>query len=216
MPQNYGDLVIIHGEPGASKTTTCEHFKANYPNVWMCTISPASRGLCSALEDICDAVGVQSGGGARKMYLAICRAIEGKDGVLLIDEAQGLDFTALEQIRSIHDRTKVGVALVGNEGVYTRMSTGHKARDLDRVHSRVARKVYVRKPTKADVDAILDDRGLKGDCRKKMHELSGRPGALRTVGKLLNRAAEFAFDLGVEMCCEHIDMALEEFQGAPT
>ncbi len=211
--QNYGDLVIVHGQPGASKTITSENFVETHVNVWLATISPATSGLRSALLDICEAIGVPGDGPTRSLFVAICREVKGKDGLLIIDEAQHLDFDALEQIRAIYDRTKVGVALVGNDGLFMQMSTGHKADKLSRLHSRLGGKVCIGKPTRADVDAILDDWKLSGACRKKLHELSSRPGALRTVGKLLNRAAEFADDAGAAMCCEHLDLALAEFQG---
>ncbi len=211
--QNYGDLVIACGLPGASKTISCEHFMQSHVNVWLATISPVSGGLRSALLDVCEALGVPGVGGTRELFMAICREVKGKDGLLIIDEAQHLEFDALEQIRAIHDRTHVGIALVGNDGLFNQMSSGHKADKLSRLHSRLGRKVSIGRPTRADVDAILDDWKLSGACRKKMHELSARPGALRTVGKLLNRAAEFADDAMAALCCEHLDLALAEFQG---
>ncbi len=211
--QNYGDLVIVCGQPGASKTISCETFVNSHVNVWLATISPVSGSLRSALKDVCDAIGVPTLGGTRDLFVAICREVKGKDGLLIIDEAQHLEFDALEQIRALHDRTNVGIALVGNDGLFTQMSSGHKADKLSRLHSRLGRKVSIGKPTRADVDAILDDWKLSGACRKKLHELSARPGALRTVGKLLNRAAEFADDAGAPMCCEYLDLALAEFQG---
>ena len=211
--QNYGDLVIVHGLPGASKTISCESFVHSHVNVWLATSSPVSGGLRGALKDVCEAIGIPSLGGTRDLFVAICREVKGKDGLLIIDEAQHLEFDALEQIRALHDRTNVGVALVGNDGLFTQMSSGHKADKLSRLHSRLGRKVCIGKPTRADVDAILDEWKLSGACRKKMHELSGRPGALRTVGKLLNRASEFADDAGAPMCCEHLELALAEFQG---
>src|ERR1035437_1267786 len=51
----------------------------------------------------------------------------GTGGLLVIDEAQHLSVAALDQIRSIHDATDLGIALVGNQQVYARLTGGNRA-----------------------------------------------------------------------------------------
>ena len=45
----------------------------------------------------------------------IVQGLRGREGLLIIDEAQHLLLPALESLRSIHDATACGLVLMGNE-----------------------------------------------------------------------------------------------------
>ncbi len=124
--QMAGDMAVIYGGAGLGKSITCEYYRDSSPNVWIATMSPSTAGVVTALQEICDALSLDSSGGARAMAKRICRRVKDTRGLLIVDEVQHLSVGALDEIRSIHDATTLGIALVGNDGVFARMAGGRQ------------------------------------------------------------------------------------------
>lgn len=189
------DFSLIYGGAGVGKTATAKEYARQFPNVWIATMNTATSGVVPSLEEIHIALGFKLGlsVSAARLHRDVCRKIQGSSGLLIIDEAQHLDTQALDSIRAIHDATGVGIALMGNESIYTRMTGGNRAAYLDRLFSRIGKKVKVQKAQAADVTAIA---GLFGIEDKKalamLKELGGRAGALRSVSKTLRLATMMA------------------------
>ncbi len=206
------DIVVIYGPAGVSKTETCRHYAKVSSNTFVVTMSPAQAGLTAALNAVYDAVGLKEARlTAAAMSRMICQRLRGSGGLLIIDEAQHLGHLALDQIRSIHDATGIGVALVGNEQVFTVMSGGQRAAYLDRLHSRVGKWLPLKGPAEADVDAVLkawriDD----AECRKQIRDVAQRPGALRVLTKVLRLASASAAAAGRHLCCDDVASAIKE------
>ncbi|MES8361962.1 AAA family ATPase, partial [Cutibacterium acnes] len=174
------------------------------------TMTPAMASVVTALEEIAEAVGagLSSGGGAAKVHRSICRRVTGTLGLLVIDEAQHLSVAALDQLRSIHDATGIGIALVGNEAVYARMTGGNRAAYLDRLYSRIGRKVRLARATAEDVRVILDAWGVREtDCRAQLVDIASKPGALRGLTKVLRLAAMYAAAEQRALCCDDVRAA---------
>jgi DNA transposition AAA+ family ATPase len=192
--QMAADIAVIYGGAGLSKSSTVRHYAKTAPNVFVATMTPASAGVVTSLEEIAEAVGASiKSGGAARLHKAIVRRLVNTVGILIIDEAQHLSIAALDQIRSIHDAAEVGLALVGNEEVYARMTGGNRAANLDRVHSRIGTRVRLTKPQAADVDGLLD--AWKVDdrkCREYLRDIASKPGALRIVTKVLRLGSMYA------------------------
>lgn len=209
------DIAVIYGGAGLGKTEAIKAYARRMPQVWHVTMTPASASCVTALEEIADVVGATGSGGAAKLHRAICKAIAGTGGLLVIDETQHLSIAALDQIRSIHDATGLGIALVGNEQVYARMTGGNRAAYLDRLYSRIGRKVRLIKPTKADIAAIVAAWGVtEKDCQKQLVEIASRPGGLRGLTKVLRLASMFATAQKRPLCCDDVRAASRELGGA--
>ncbi len=209
-----GDIAVGYGAAGLGKTTACEQYQASRPNVWIATMTPASSGVVTALEEICDAMGVTDGGGARRMSRAITKRVTGTHGLLVIDEAQHLSVPALDQIRSIHDATGIGIALVGNEGVYARMAGGRNAAQLDRLFSRIGKRLALKKSSDADIKALVKAWGITdAKCMPTLLEIARRPGALRALTKTLRLASMQAAAEGRPICCQDVRAAARELGG---
>lgn len=212
-----GDIAVIYGGAGMSKTTSIRQYAGTAPNVWQATMTPASASVVTALEEIAEAVSasIGAGGGAARLHRAICRRVMDTAGLLVIDEAQHLSVAALDQVRSIHDATGVGVALVGNEAVYARMTGGNRAAYLDRLFSRIGKKVRLIRPSVEDVTALISAWGV-GDaqCRATLLDIAGRPGALRGLTKVLRLAAMQAAAESRPICCTDVKTAWRELGGA--
>lgn len=212
--QMAGDIAVIYGGAGLGKTSAIGHYANTALNVWHVTMTPASASVVTALEEICEVLGVNESGGAARLHRAVVRKVRNTGGLLVIDEAQHLSTAALDQIRSIHDATGIGIALVGNTEVYARMTGGNRAAYLDRLHSRVGKRLSLRQSSEADIGALVEAWGL-GDarCKRTLVEIARRPGALRTLTKVLRLASMHAVAAGEAVCCDHVGKAWRELGG---
>jgi hypothetical protein len=196
-----GDFVCIFGPPGVGKTKTVNQFVAERVDgdAWCATMSPSSSGLCQAIEVVAHAVGLKhASGGARRLKLAIEQRIAGRHGVLVIDEAQHLSMAAVEELRAIHDTTGVGLALVGNEQSYTRFLGGSHAANYAQINSRIGLKLRLGKPTRQDVAVLAESYGVtEDDCLDVLVQVASRPGALRSVAKMLDLVSKSSVKVDV-------------------
>jgi len=209
-----GDIAIVYGGAGLGKSTAIRQYATSALNVWHVTMTPASASVVTALEEVCDALGLGEQGGAAKLHRAIVRKVRGTAGLLVIDEAQHLSTQALDQVRSIHDATGIGIALVGNQEVYARMTGGNRAAYLDRLYSRIGKRLSLAKSTEADIRALIEAWGIDDTkCRNTLLGIARHPGALRTLTKVLRLASMHAMAETKAVCCEHIGRAWRELGG---
>lgn len=189
------DVVLIHGGPGLGKTKAIQRYASESPNVWHVTMSPAMSGMVAALSEIATALGgnrdyIRT---ASALHRRICARMRDTAGLLVIDEAQHLGVPALEQIRAIYDAGRIGLALVGNDTVYCRLTGGITAPYLDRFASRVGKRLSLRSVAEADVDRLLEAWALRdAQCVAEVRRVASKPGALRLVTKGLRLATAYA------------------------
>lgn len=191
------DLVCIYGPPGVSKSHTCTRYIRQAPGVYMATMTPATKGVTNCLREIATACGLRDlPGSAAAIQNMIVAKIGGTHGMLIVDECQHLNAEALEQIRSLFDRCLIGMALVGNEYVYSRMSagTGPRAAFLLTLKSRVGRYVNLRASGDAEIESLIAAWKITDKaCHALIYDIGRRPGSLRKLTKVLRLAASFAF-----------------------
>jgi DNA transposition AAA+ family ATPase len=189
--QVVGDIVCIYGGPGVGKSVTLRHYQQNSPAVWIATMCPSMSGVIPALEEIAEAVGIREvPQGARRISRAIRKKIEGTQGLLIIDEAQHLSCAALEELRAIHDASRVGLALVGNETVYARLTGGTRANNFAQLFSRVGARLYLSKPSREDVEQFADAWRITGiDEIDFLEQIAKKPGALRGCDRVMKLAS---------------------------
>lgn len=210
-----GDIAVAYGAAGLGKSTACRRYQSSHPNVWVATMDPACAGVVTSLQEICAALDLAELGGARAMSRAITKRVRDTHGLLVIDEAQHLSVAALDQIRSIHDATGIGIALVGNEGVYARMAGGRNAAQLDRLYSRIGKRLSLRRSSDADIKAIVQAWGIDDSkCLPTMLAIARGPGALRTLTKVLRLASMQAIANSRSVCCQDVRAAARELGGA--
>lgn len=210
--QMAGDIAVIYGAAGLGKTTAAREYARRYPNVWIATMSPATAGVTTSLEEVCLALGFRDlPQGAARMSRAIVARIAGTGGLLIVDEAQHLTVAALDALRALHDATGVGLALVGNEMVYARMTGGQRAAYLDRLYSRIGKRARLARAGREDVERLAGAFGLRPGALKLLTEIGARAGALRAVVKTLRLAAMMAKGGAIEP--EHIEHAWRDLEG---
>ena len=108
----------------------------------------------------------------------------------------------------------LGAALVGNEGVFSRMAGGRGAERLDRLFSRVGKRLALRQSSEADVISLVKAWGiLDAKCHPTLLEVARRPGALRGLTKVLRLASMNAAADNRDVCCEDVRAAAAELGG---
>jgi hypothetical protein len=107
-----GEIVVIHGGAGLGKTSFLMHYANKHPDTILIETDPSftARGM---LEELCKKLDVKKRGNMHTLTNEIIEKLKGSGHVLLVDEAELLPYRALEVVRRIHDKTGVGVVLVG-------------------------------------------------------------------------------------------------------
>lgn len=213
--QMANDICVIYGGAGLGKSKGIERYRQTNPNAWSVELTPAHVGIVACLEEIAIALGLRDYvRTAGFLHRAICNRLRGTRGILIIDEAQHLGVQALDQVRAIHDNTHVGLALVGNERVYTQMAGSNRAAYLDRLYSRIGKRIHLKRSTDADADALIRAWGIEdAKCRVRIREIASRPGALRVLTKTLRLAATYAQAASRKVCCDDIQASWRELGG---
>ena len=211
-----GDIALVYGGAGLGKTMTARQYATKRPNAWIATMTPATQALSPCLERVLEACGVRDlTGQAVQLEATLRTRVNGARGLLIVDEAQHLSLRALEALRGLHDTTETGLALLGNETIYTKITGGRRAAEFAQLFSRVGKRVRLTRVDKSDVDALLAAWGarLAGDreLRAAALAIARTPGGLRGLTKSLRLAAMFAEGAPVE--ARHIRAAWADLGG---
>ena len=164
--------------PGVGKTRAARHYATQYANVWVAQMFPTCT-LWSCLDRTARAVGLRtSHARSSRIEADLIERLNGSRGLLVIDEAHLLGARALEELRSLHDATGTGLALVGNPLLFSRL-TGHRAEQFEQLYSRIGKIVRLPRTTVADADALLAAWGIAGpgvrDTAHAIVRTQGRP-----------------------------------------
>ena len=185
--------------------------------MWLVTASPARASLSEILYEIALELGI-SDAPRRKGTLSrlIARKIKGTEGLLIVDEADHLPYEALEELRIMQEEVDMGLVLVGNDKVYTRMKGGIRHDDAyARLWSRVAKKTAIHKVKKRDVQLIAAAWGLETDeeALKVMQSITETGGGLRILTQTLRLAGMVAKGTNSLITADLIVKARQELLG---
>lgn len=214
--QAAGDLVVIYGVPGVGKTLACKQYAAAHPNTWCFAATKGKSALVSCFEELASAMGIKlDTGHVPRIEAAILERLQGAGGLIIVDEAQFLVKGALEGLRSLHDATGVGLALVGSDQLYTSMTGGARSLAYAQLFSRVGRWVKLSRVRARDVDAIADAWQIEDQAlRRELRTAAAKPGALRVVTKALRFATLLANGDGKSLDVGYFERAWLTFGGA--
>lgn len=192
------DLVLITGGAGVGKTTAAQHYARQSPNVWIVTARPSLSSMQPLMEELLNVLDVVERSASRRTTAAL-RKLRGSGGLIIVDEAQHLQVPALEELRSLHDQGCVGLALMGNESVSGRLEGQGRSPQYAQLFSRIGTRTRRTHPLTADIDALLDAWSVEGrPLRKMLHAIGRKPGALRSVTKVLRQAHMLAIGEAAE------------------
>jgi DNA transposition AAA+ family ATPase len=205
-----GKVVLIVTAPGVGKTKTAEHLAEQDPNVWLATMAPSTAGVATMLIEVGAAIGLGDiKGSPQQLSRQIRTHIQGRNGLLIIDEAQELTDKAINELRGLHDRTKVGLVLLGNEKVVGQLDSRKSA--LAQVSSRFSIKHVQAQPIEGDMDALLDAWSITDpEQRRFLARIGAMPGALREVTQTLEVALMAAFGADQRLSLDHLRAAAKQ------
>ncbi len=192
-----GRMTLASTGPGMGKTKAIEEYYASTSNVWPVAMEKSYKTINSLLMALLRAVKVTSSGGGWGAQLSqlVKDSIGGRQGLIVIDEANHCTWEQLEQLRALHDATGVGVFLSGNEELLMRIEGDPRRDKFARLNSRIAQRHLAIGPEAGDVDAFCDAWSI-GDAAMRgfLHRIAMTPGsgALRECKQLIEQASLLA------------------------
>lgn len=197
------DIAVIAGGAGIGKTKTADHYAMTHPNVWKVTMEPNTSSVNTMLSEVCETMGVVERS-PTKFSSAIRRRMIGSGGLLIVDEAQHLTTAALDQLRTLHDRSGVGLAIIGNETVYARLEGEGRKSNFAQLFSRVGMRITQQRARPADTCALLKAWNVEDkDELKFLKAIAQKPGALRVLTKVMQVASMTAAGANEERSMKH-------------
>ena len=190
------DIVLVHGPSGRSKTRTARHYCATYAGATHMEATGAMARLAGLLGCVAEALGDhQRHSSALASERAIIRNLQGRGALLVIDEADNLRASLLDELRCIRDIAGCGLALIGSEQL--RMTVARCPQILGRIGMRV----NLRSLAAADVAAIAAGPLGRKPSAAEVRELTraaSRDGGLHTLRRILADAWKLARHEGVD------------------
>ena len=211
--QMAGCIGVVYGAAGTGKTKACRRYAADSPNVWIATMSPWTQTVHACLEQVALACGLRTVEfRSARIAAALVDRLRDTRGLLAVDEAQHLGTRALEGLRSLYDATGTGLALVGSDELYSRLTGGSRSGQFAQLFSRIGKRVRLPAATAADADALLAAWGIEsGEVRKAARLIARQPGGLRGLDQALKLASVLA--RGETVTAEHIRAAWKDLGG---
>lgn len=183
--QTLKDMGLIVGSPGTGKTTAIEYYRTTRPNVFTATMEPAKSSTHHLLLELASVLKI-SEKAALAISDAVVRRLKDRDALLVIDEAQHLQSSAIDQLRTIYDKAKCGVVLAGNESVVAKLGDPIRTPQLAQLYSRFGMRLTLQRPANADVDALMKAWDVADkDERQFLRLVASKPGGLRALDKVL-------------------------------
>lgn len=187
-----GKISVVYGDAGIGKTVAFRNYLAKNTLAIGVTISPTYASITGVNELIADQLGVRERV-ARKQTAEIINKLRGSGRVLIIDEAQHLTVRALNHLRCISDESGVGICMIGNDEVYTKMKGSGRA-DFAQLFSRIGmrKQVLVANITKEDVQAVFGGYVKEESAMDILYRICRTNYGLRgAVNVFINTAAVF-------------------------
>jgi len=139
------ELALLYGPSGIGKTFVVEEFiercekqaNSEKPEVLFVTAHAASTPK-SLMAALCLQAGIPHSGTAPTLAESLVRRLETGHFLIIVDEANHLDIEAMELLRYVYDRGRLGVVLIGTLRLYEIFTNGSRpASELEQLWSRV-------------------------------------------------------------------------------
>jgi hypothetical protein len=151
------DFGMIYGAAGIGKTRAAERYQKLHPDCILlrCTESIRQRRPFLRALAMIENVKAPTSGAMDALFEGVKSRLKNSGRLLIVDEAQKLDFRTVELIRDLYDLTGIGVVLMGDELIYQMLQMGRTRAQYERLASRIGiRRCLQPGPEKCDVEAI--------------------------------------------------------------
>lgn len=189
--QTLGEMAVVTLGAGMGKTMTAEEYARRRPHAHIVTMRPTTKNVSNMLQEIGRVLGVP-GLHRRDLDTAIAAQVRrnGRDPLLIIDEAQHLQDEAVNQLRYFLDVSKCGIVLLGNEELYGRFGGTSPKAAYAQLHRRVGKRLKRMRPLAADIEVIIAAWGVaEAEAVGLLRAIGNKPGALSQISKTMMLAS---------------------------
>lgn len=209
-----GQMTYAATGPGTGKTMEAQNYCASASNAFMVTMKPTTKTLTAMLGEVIRAMGGRSGTSwARQMSAQVIDMVKGRPCLLIVDEANYLEFEALEELRAWHDIAGLGICLLGNEELHAtiRGSVRTGRHSFARLNRRIAMSHVQDMPLDGDIEAYLDAWGIENAEQRALLLRVGRTagtGGLGEISQIISNASLLALEDGQSLSHGHLREAM--------
>ncbi len=210
LAQTMTGFVTITLGAGRGKTTACREYQRVKPHVHMVTLNPKTKTVHGVMALLSRRLGVRVFNPAELVDTVGERLSRAGDrALLIIDEAQHASAESVNQLRYFSDNYRVGIALVGNEEVRTKMSQAvQQTASRDQILSRIDKNLKRDPGLVADIRTFIDAWGISDpSCVKVLVGIGQKGGALRQIDRTIKMACLATQKPAADLERKHIDAA---------
>ncbi len=184
-----GQETVIYGDAGVGKTTVAKAYAEKERLATYLFARPDCSGYTGIMSLVADAFGIRERI-TRNITNEFIRRMTGSGRVLIVDEAQFLNSSALNQLRILSEQCGIGIVLIGNESLYDK-TLGKNAIDMDQLQSRVCIPVPVKKEniTYEDIRSIFGRYDIGEDTLQLLYGVSNHNYGIRSAVYVYKQAA---------------------------
>ena len=182
-----GEIGVCYGRAGLGKTVAVKQYARQNSDVIFIETDPGFSTRTILLE-LHKRLGLSAKGSIYSMTVDVIDRLQKSGRLIIVDEAENLPYKALELLRRIHDKTDVGVLLVGLP-ILVENLRGQKCQ-YEQLYSRVGVSKKLEKLQFVDTEMILNEVSHSLEASNTFHELS--QGNTRILSKLIMRSARVA------------------------
>lgn len=181
MAHAMNDINLVIGEAGLGKTMALKQYAKTVENVVLIETDPTFSPKVLLVE-LCNKLGIVPTRNNHDNTTAVIEKLAGSERLLIIDEAELLNYRCLEIIRRIHDKSGVGVILAGMPQL--RSNLRGKRGEYKQLYSRVGFACDIKNRLPDEDVAMLAASALGGDdYQDELVRASG--GNARRLNKIL-------------------------------
>jgi DNA transposition AAA+ family ATPase len=212
-----GRIVVAATGPGCGKTKAAENYRDSMSNVWLVTLAPSSSGINSMQIKVLAALGERDARGSmQQLSQRICDRVRNSNGLIILDESQHLLDRTIDEIRSWHDETGVGIAFFGNETVLARIEGGQRRAAFAQLYSRIGMRLVQNLPLADDARALADAWEVHDEKQTDfIIKKSQQPGGLRTVTRMMELGVMVAASEKQPLELSHLQHAWAQLVSRP-
>ncbi|MEI7475308.1 MAG: AAA family ATPase [bacterium] len=181
------EIGVCYGSAGLGKTVAAKEYTKNYHDSILIETDPGFN-TKTLLIELHKRLGLSAKGNIYTMTDEIIQKVQNSGRLVIIDEAENLPHKALELVRRIHDKTEIGILLIGMPALVENLR-GEK-NQYEQLYSRVGVSKKLEKLNINDVGLILET--LKQEKNLALPYLEHSKGNTRVLSKLIKRAPRVA------------------------
>lgn len=207
--QMTADMVMITIGAGMGKTAACRNYATTRPHVFHATVSPHTKTVHGMLVELAAELDVREHNPA-KLTRAIGSKLAriGGGTLLIVDEAQNLVDDAINQLRHFMDIYQCGIALVGNEEVYSRFGKSNGGPSYAQLKRRIGKRLKRSQPYLDDVRTYIAAWGITDeDSIRFLSGVGMKGGAFGQIEKTVKLAFMQAIGANEVLALKHLQSA---------